>query len=153
MPLLGLSLWLTARAEKRKGSLSAFLVCGLSWALRPKLELSGWRLGLFVSFHPRSWSTRKWLRLIPALVIIFALAIPQARRSQEVLGFSAPFGLYWTKRVGIYLGRKGYEAYFGREWSGRIFEYSNPVSCISIRFSRSSPGIALELVRKKHGSI
>ena len=91
LPLIGLGLWMTGRAIQR-GEMVSFLTATSVWTLAILTKAQAIPIALIC------WGYALWPlpRKLPAvgfsLCILFLLALPNAVRSKEILGYFAPFG-------------------------------------------------------------
>lgn len=96
--LQGAALWATAR-YLRKGSPESFLVSIIAWTLASLTKPTVIPLAVGCA----GWSYWKkrtsWKTLAVAAVLAVGLLVPQAIRSNAVLGFAAPFGNPWLTRI------------------------------------------------------
>ena len=91
LPILGMALWLNARFLKRP-SLPAILLCALAWGLAMQTKTVAIPLG-FAAIMFSLFKVRRIRYLVPAMLLIGCLSIPQAIRGYSVLNVYSPFAL------------------------------------------------------------
>jgi Dolichyl-phosphate-mannose-protein mannosyltransferase len=123
LPLIGLGLWMTGRAMRKKNA-SSFFVMTTCWMFacltKPQAIPMALVCGLFVL-----WRMTSRLKLAAAgAAIIAIMLLPNALRTYEILGYAAPFGSGYIAQIMHKGGTKHTRFY----WNGGIWIYSSP-SC------------------------
>lgn len=124
LPLIGISLWLTARTARTPGP-GLLIATSLSWGLTAQVRLLGLPLAIISAFY-LFVRVKRWHYppIIAAAVLL--LAIPQAVRSRDFLGFYAPFGYSRLNELTFISGTKATRLNIGRGESFATWEYSSP---------------------------
>lgn len=123
LPLIGVALWATGRALRKK-TLSAFLVMTLCLVLAMLTKPQALPLGIIC------WAfvlTRMQDRFLPAglsVLLTALLLIPNAVRTYSILGYVAPFGSGYIAQIMHASGAR--ETRF--HWKNGTWSYSSP-SC------------------------
>lgn len=123
LPMIGLSLWMTAR-HLRKGGLGAFLVATVCWTLTCLIKTVPVPLALFCLAYGWWRRSHRASHALAALVVVAALLVPNAIRSRQILGFYAPLGNAWLPVIHHRAGTK----FIRIQHEGWFWRYSSP-SC------------------------
>ncbi len=126
LPLIGLSLWMTARFM-RKGNLPCFLIAAACWTLTCLTKTVPLPLAAICMGYAWWLRSRRVSYLLAALCVGLILIIPNAIRSRQILGFSAPFGNTWLPMIHHRAGTKFIRIELN---GGGYWQYSSPSAYI-----------------------
>lgn len=89
--LIGVSLWMTGR-YMRKGDLASFLAMVATWTATCLTKTIPFPLAAVCFLYSWWKHSQKISRALAATVLIIVMLVPNAIRSKQLLGYSAPFG-------------------------------------------------------------
>lgn len=125
LPLLGLSLWLTCRAERKKSDAALYLAV-LAWSLTIMTRgiaapMAGAALLLVWIKCPN-----KIKLAIGSLLLITLLFLPLAYRNHHAVGMWSPLGNAWLTRVYAVSGKSQIHLNLQRGGAAWFYGYSSP---------------------------
>lgn len=123
LPLIGVGLWMTGRAFKRKDAASFFImtaVWGLACLAKSQavpMAMICWIYALFVQAH-------KTEKVLGTAGLLFLMLLPNAIRTKGILGYAAPLGSGYIAKI-MHAGDTTHTQFY---WNGGRWIYSSP-SC------------------------
>lgn len=98
LPLIGLGLWMTGRAI-RKGSLESVLGMTFAWSLAIMTKAQAIPLALICFCYAIHASDRRLIAGGLSIAMVCLLMIPNALRTNDILGYSAPLGSGYIAQI------------------------------------------------------
>ncbi|MDD2707794.1 MAG: glycosyltransferase family 39 protein [Verrucomicrobiae bacterium] len=126
LPLMGLGLWMTGRALRRK-DLPSFLLMTVCWTLAALTKAQA-LLPLILCCGYALWQMpRRIPALIAALALTALMLIPNTLRTRSILGFPSPFGNSCLARI-MHAGGTKHTQFYWENGRRETLIYSSP-SC------------------------
>ncbi len=129
IPLIGLGLWMTGR-YLRKGGRLPLLWATLVWTLALMTKQTALPLAFLCLSYSWWQKSRRPSDLVLAAGLMAALLLPNAFRTQSILGFPAPLGTGWIAKLQYQADQKHIRVY----WDNKVYQFSSP-SCYVAPFS------------------
>jgi hypothetical protein len=117
--MCGLSLWASAR-HLRKGGAVPLLLSIFLWTLACLTKTTAVPLAAAAVAYQCWHRPPEWHQAGVALGIVLLLLLPNALRTRNILGFSAPFGVAWAPRILHRSNAKVIEIH----WEGQLCVFS-----------------------------
>jgi hypothetical protein len=121
LPMLGLSLWISAR-HLRKASLIGYLTAVATWTLTCQIKAIVLPVGAMACLYCWLARGRQFSHLAWALSVFVLLLLPNTIRTYHLLGYCAPFGSSWGVRLQLESGARVTRF----EWDKGHYIFSSP---------------------------
>lgn len=121
LPMIGLSLWMSARALRKK-NLESWLCAIFVWTLTGLTKSTILPLAAVTTLYIWWRAKPRSLWILYAGMLIVILLIPNAIRTERVLGYYAPLGNPWIVRIQHRSGARSIEIQVGKG----IWHFTSP---------------------------
>lgn len=111
LPLVGASVWMTARFL-RKANTSSFVIATTLWTLASLTKPTVIPLAVICVGWAWWTQSKRFLDILAAGILACLLLAPNTYRSKSNLGFYAPFGNPWLTKIEHRSGKKTIHIYF-----------------------------------------
>jgi len=98
LPLIGLGLWMTGRAIRKK-SIGSLLWMTIFWSLAVMTKAQAIPLAVICFCYAVQAADRRWVAITVSALVVCILMIPNSWRTNTILGYPAPLGSGYIAQI------------------------------------------------------